>query len=114
MEAEQLCYDMLERFGRAPDNVAAYLGSADERGARSVVNPWEQHTELVAEVGAERVARLVSHHGLALTLSATPVAAGLDRLTCVVTWVSGEGRERRTRRVEYSRLVLQEAVGPWS
>ena len=114
VEAEQLCHDMLERFGRAPDNVAVYLDEVDQQGRRSAVNPWEKHATLAAELGAERIARLASRNGLAMELSTTPVAVGLDRLSCVVTWVSGEGRERKTRRVEYSRLVLQEQVRPWS
>ena len=119
VDAEALCHDALERFGRAQDNVCAYLSAPDDRGVRSAANPWERFPEIYSELGAERVARLVASHGLELTLTLTPGEGGLDRLSCTVTYTTGTyttgaGKDLKNRRVEYSRFILQEMVEPWS
>ena len=114
VDAEGLCHDVLERLGRGPDNVAAYLGAPDEDGVRRGVNIWKRWPALAAELGAGRVRALEVGHALELTLTLAPAACGMERLTCAVTWTTHEGGRAHAHRVEYGRFVVQARPEPWS
>jgi hypothetical protein len=105
--AEEICHNLLERFGRGRDNVAAWLEPGDSPQTLSATDPWEKNPRFLSLLGVSNIPQMVQKYQFSLTLTLDlAVSNGLDRLTATVTWLP-PGR-RQKERLTYRRHILHD------
>lgn len=106
--AEQLCHNTLERFGRAEDNLLAYLKQSGEPSVFEGTDLW-QFGEVAADIGEPAVRELIRTHDMHMEVRLQRDArAGLDLVVCRITWAPELGGKNRDS-VVYARSILRDA-----
>jgi type II secretory pathway pseudopilin PulG len=108
--AEAMCHNVLERLGRAEDNPERFL-VPDSPALASYTGQdiWQQSQHLTEAIGVDAVEPVIRNHQLHMIVSLkknTP--AGMDTLTCKVTWLSDADRNPKPESITYQRFILRE------
>lgn len=108
--AEALCHNVLERLGRAEDNPERFLvPDSPDQTSFSGQDIWQQSAHLTEAIGLDAVGPVIRDHQLHMIVSlkkGTP--AGMDTLTCKVTWLSNADRNPRPESITYQRFILRD------
>ena len=109
-QAESLCHNTVERFGRAQDSLLVYLKP-------SPVNPdvleggnlWDALPEVYSAMGHDRLEFLVRQYALAMRVELRRnISTGLDALLCEVTYALPKTIGSENQRVAYVRFLLHD------
>lgn len=108
-QAESICHNTVERFGKAQDNLMVHLKPTDDPQILEGGNLWEALPEVYQAMGYERVSYLVRQFKLAMRVQLKKsVTNGVDVLLCEVTYNLPKTFGSEPQRVAYVRFLLHD------
>ena len=108
-QAESICHNTIERFGKAQDNLLVFLKPTDNPDVLEAGNLWESLPEVYSAMGHERIEFLVKQFSLAMRVQVKKnVLTGVDVLVCEVTYALPKTVGSEPQRVAYVRFLLHD------
>jgi hypothetical protein len=110
LEAEALCHDTLERFGRDEDGLQTHLTrSTTDPALFETTDPWNLLDRRYREMGHDQIALLAWRYDLRMRVTLrADLVPGLDLLACEVSWRDDRDGSDRCDRVRYERFIIHD------
>lgn len=108
-QAESICHNTIERFGKAQDNLVVFLKPTGDPAVLEGGNLWVALPEVYAAMGHERLDFLVKQFALAMRVQLKKnVTNGVDVLVCEITYALPKAVGTDAQRVAYVRFLLHD------
>ena len=109
-QAESLCHNTIERFGRSQDSLMAFLKqSPTDPQVMEAGNLWDALPEVYQAMGHDRLEYLVKQYALAMHVELRKqIANGVDALVVEVTYSLPKTVGNDYQRVAYVRFLIED------